>query len=74
MTINNLKPGDKAAIVGFNGDLQLQARLVEMGLLPGIEIRLVKTAPLSGPVELKVRDYYISIRRKDAGKIQVAPL
>ncbi len=74
MTINNLKPGDKAAIVGFNVDLKLQSRLVEMGLIPGSEIRLVKTAPLSGPVELKIRDYYISIRRNDAGKIQVTRL
>jgi len=63
-----------ASIMGFTGDMPFQTRLVELGILPGVRIRVVKSAPLNGPVELKVRDYYISIRKKDANHIQVEPL
>jgi ferrous iron transport protein A len=71
MTIRDLKPGETAVVSGFSGDLRLQSRLVEMGILPGVAIRLIKRAPWNGPVELKVRDYYVTLRREDAGAVEV---
>lgn len=71
LTISDLKPGDTAVIDRFSKDFELRPRLVEMGLLPGSEIRLVKAAPFQGPLELKVRNYYVSIRHQDARRIQV---
>ncbi len=71
VSINDLLPGEIAEILSFSPELTLQSRLVELGLLPGVIIRKVKTAPFSGPVQIKVRDYYLSIRYKDAGKISV---
>ena len=67
----DLNPGEEAVIQGFQNDLPLQSRLVEMGILPGVEIRLVKKSPFNGPVALKVRGYYVSIRSEDAGNILV---
>ncbi|MBT3217312.1 MAG: ferrous iron transport protein A [Candidatus Marinimicrobia bacterium] len=66
MTIGHLNPGDKAIVKSFSGDLELQSRLVEMGILPGTELRLVTIAPMGGAIELKVRNYYVSIRKQDA--------
>jgi len=71
VTLLDLRPGDTAAIVSFLGDLEVQSRLVEMGILPGVRFRLVKVAPMKGPVELKIRDYYVSLRQSDAAHIEV---
>lgn len=66
-----LLPGESGTVFGLVGDLPLQSRLVEMGILPGSPIRLVKKSPFNGPLALKVRDYYISVRLDEAQSIQV---
>lgn len=74
LALSNLKPGAIARVIGFEGETHLTSRLVELGIIPGISVRLIKTAPLGGPVEVKVREYYISIRLLDAGHILVEEL
>ena len=64
-------PGELAVIKAFDADLQLQSRLVEMGILPGIEIRMIKKAPFKGPIELKIRGYEVSLRYGDAEQVLV---
>ena len=71
MTANQLHSGDIAVIFGFKSEIKSKERLVEMGLLPGTIIRIVKQAPFSGAVEIKVRDYYLSLRPEDIGNITV---
>ena len=71
MTANQLNSGDTAIISGFKSEIKSKARLMEMGLLPGTIIRIVKQAPFSGAIEVKVRDYYLSLRKEDAGNIIV---
>ncbi|MBC8346311.1 MAG: ferrous iron transport protein A [Candidatus Marinimicrobia bacterium] len=71
MTIIDLTPGEVGTINGIKGDRHLQNRLVELGLLPGTEVRLVKCTPFNGPVEIKVRDSYLSIRRDDAKLVEL---
>ena len=71
MTANQLNPGDTAVISGFKSEIKSKARLVEMGLLPGTPVRLIKKIPLNGPVEIKVRNFYLSLRRKDAQNILI---
>ena len=61
MTVGGLHRGDTAVVKLFHGGLDSQSRFLEMGILPGVELRLVKIAPLDGTIELKVRDYYVSI-------------
>ena len=70
-SIADFKPGDVMTIVGFTGEMELQSRLVEMGFVPGILIRIVKYAPWKGLVELKIRNYHVSIRMSDAQNITV---
>jgi ferrous iron transport protein A len=70
-SIADFKPGNIATIVGFTGGMELQSRLVEMGFIPGIHIRIIKYAPWKGLVELKIRNYHVSIRISDAKNIMV---
>ena len=70
-TLSSLSPGETAFIQTFNNDLNLQSRLVEMGILPGVEIRLIKKAPLQGPIELKIRGYEVALRYQDAEYVMV---
>ena len=68
-SIADFNPGDIATIVGFTGGMELQSRLVEMGFVPGIHVRIVKFAPWKGLVEIKIRNYHVSIRISDAKNI-----
>ena len=70
-TLLSLSPGETAVIQTFNNDLNLQSRLVEMGILPGVEIRLIKKAPFKGPIEFKIRGYEVSLRYRDAEQVLV---
>ena len=47
-------------------------RLMEMGLLPGTEIRFVRRAPLGGPLELEMRGFHLSLRAQEAENIRIA--
>ena len=70
--LNSLEPGDTAVIQEFEDNAKLQSRLVEMGVLPGVKVRLIKKAPFQGPLEVKIRSYHLSLRWQDAGKILVS--
>ena len=70
-TLPSLLPGELAVIKAFDADLQLQSRLVEMGILPGIEIRMIKKAPFKGPIEFKIKGYEVSLRYGDAEQVLV---
>jgi ferrous iron transport protein A len=48
-------------------------RLLELGLLPGTPVRVVRRAPLGDPIELRLRNYSLSIRREEAALIEVEP-
>jgi ferrous iron transport protein A len=49
-------------------------RLREMGLLPGTNVTLIRTAPLGDPLEIKVRGYHLSLRKSEAEQIRVEPV
>ena len=70
-TLSSLSPGETAVIQTFNTDLNLQSRLVEMGILHGVEIRMIKKAPFNGPIEFKIRSYEVSLRYGDAEQVLV---
>ena len=70
-TLPSLSPGETAVIQTFNTNLNLQSRLVEMGILPGVEIRLIKKAPFKGPIAFKLRGYEVSLRYGDAEQVLV---
>lgn len=71
MTLNELKIGDSASITAVGGEGALRCRLLDMGLIPKTRVRVEKVAPLGDPLELRVRGYSLSLRKEDAGKIEV---
>ena len=70
-TLDTLAPGAHATVTGFTGPLP--ARLLEMGLVPGTEVEVVRLAPLGDPMELKVRGFLLSVRKDEASHVQVEP-
>ena len=71
LSLNELHPGDRATICSIQGTTVEEAHLMEMGLLPGTTVELIKRAPLGDPIELRVRRYHLSIRRSEAHAIMV---
>ena len=69
MRLSELLPGQHATVTGFEGDVP--TRVFEMGLLPGTEVELVRTAPLGDPLELRVRGFHLSLRKDEAQGIVV---
>ncbi|MCX6966723.1 MAG: ferrous iron transport protein A [Verrucomicrobia bacterium] len=63
-----------ARITGFDLPPDRRARLLEMGLTTGAPIQLIRFAPLGDPVEIEVRGYRLSLRKKEAAGIRVACL
>ncbi|MFP4431176.1 MAG: FeoA family protein [Spirochaetota bacterium] len=65
--IKDLAPGESGKIVGYEkGDPAYKAKLLSMGLTKGIEVRVIKRAPLGDPIELEVRGYRLSLRKDEA--------
>lgn len=66
-----LTTGATARLVQVGGDLGFRRRLMELGLLPGTEIRLVRRADIGNLLELEVRGCHLSVRRSDAEHLMV---
>ncbi|HMB93474.1 MAG TPA: FeoA family protein [Rhodothermales bacterium] len=73
LTLRDLKPGERGTVTGYADD-DPPGRLLEMGLLPGTPVEVVRRAPLGDPIDLKVRGFHLSIRQHEAQRIQVERL
>ena len=69
--LTELSLGNKATVAEIRVPAESQARLMEMGLLVGTSVELIRFAPLGDPVEIKVRGYNLSLRRHEADQILV---
>ena len=70
MTLSDLKPGERGTVTGYTeGDPP--GRLLEMGLLPGTPVEVIRLAPLGDPMDLKVRGFHLSIRKHEAAYIEI---
>lgn len=74
LTLDQLKPGRRACIAGFDGAGPLIQRLMQLGLLEGMEVELVRRAPAGDPIELKLLGYSLSLRQAEARLIRIDPL
>jgi Fe2+ transport system protein FeoA len=70
-SLASLKPGDAATVCEIRVPAESRGRLLEMGLLVGTPVELVRFAPLGDPVEIKVRGYHLTIRKQEAELILV---
>lgn len=68
-----LAVGDRAIVARVALPTHQQPRLLEMGLLVGTPIQLIRFAPLGDPVEIKIRGYHLTLRKADAEQIWVSP-
>ena len=71
MTLNEIPVGGVCTVTKLNGTGKLRRRIMDMGITKGVEIKVVKIAPLGGPMELNVRGYELSIRKSEAESIEV---
>ena len=70
-TLRDVKVGETATIARLHGEGALKRRIMDMGLTRGTEVFVQKVAPLGDPMELTVRGYELSVRKGDAGLIEV---
>ena len=74
MNLNELEIGKKAKIISVAGEGQLRHHILDMGLIPGTVVTLVKYAPMGDPMELLVRGYELTLRVDDAKLIGIEPV
>lgn len=71
MNLAALKPGDTAKITKLETMGPLKRRLMDMGMLVGVEIKVEKVAPLGDPIEITIKNYHLTLRKKEAQEIFV---
>jgi len=70
-TLKDVKVGENAVVVKLHGEGATKRRIMDMGLTKGTQVYVRKVAPLGDPMELNVRGYELSVRKADAGMIEV---
>lgn len=74
LSLDQMNAGQRARIETIQGSDALVQRLLEMGLLEGDELEVVGFAPLGDPMEIRLRDYRLSLRRSEAARVLVSLL
>ena len=72
MTLTDLPVGQDARVTAVNGTGGVTRRLMEMGVIPGVAVQVVKMAPFGDPIEIRVRGYSLAMRRSEADAIEVS--
>ena len=70
-TLRDAKVGQTVRVVRLHGEGAVKRRIMDMGITRGVEVYVRKLAPLGDPIEVKVRDYELSLRKADADMIEV---
>ena len=69
--LDSLRPGDRGTIARLGGERGFRRRLMELGLLPGTPVRVLRNAGLGGVLEIEVRRCRLSLRRDEAAALQL---
>ena len=72
MTLKELKVGKSANVTAVGGEGALRQHFLDMGVIPGTELTLIKLAPMGDPMELRLRGYELTLRLSDAEKIEIS--
>lgn len=72
-TLDTLRAGDRAVVDGYTTQ-DPPGRLLEMGLIPGTAVEVVRLAPLGDPMDLRIRGFHLSIRKQEASHVLVSSL
>ena len=71
-TLISVPIGSAARVVAVNGTGRISRRLMEMGIIPGVLLEVLKTAPFGDPIEIRLRGYNLAMRRNEAEAIEVS--
>lgn len=71
MTLRELPIGRMATVSSVGGEGALRQHFLDMGIIPGADVTMVKYAPMGDPVEVRIHSYELTLRLEDAGKIEV---
>ncbi len=74
MTLNEVSPGAMCSVVNVLLEGETGQRLLDMGFVPGTQIKVVRNAPLRDPIDISIKGYMLALRRSEAGKIEVSLL
>lgn len=74
MNLTSLPIGAIAKVLSVKGDNPITKRLMEMGVVPGVSVRVIKSAPFGDPLEIRVRGYHLAMRKTEANQIEVQNL
>ena len=73
-TLDQMPLGTRCRVLGVAGEPAIRRRLLEMGLCIGVEINVLRRAPLGDPLEIRLRGYLLSLRRNQAALVRVEAL
>ena len=71
ISLKELKAGQKGKVIKISGDGSVHRRILDMGIVKGVEIEMERVAPLGDPVEVKIKGYHLSLRKNEAANIYV---
>jgi ferrous iron transport protein A len=71
MTLDQLTPGSSCTITGLSAANMLGQRLLDMGIFPGLTLRVIRNAPLEDPMQVEIEGYSISLRHEEARFVEV---
>ena len=74
MTLKELEIGRSAVVKNVGGEGALRQHFLDMGVIPGAEVTVVKLAPMGDPIELRIHGYELTLRLADAAQITVEPI
>lgn len=69
--LGDLKPGERACVEHIEGGGALRRRMMDMGIVPGVELEVVRRAPWGGPLQVRLKGYYLAMRQGECAKIIV---
>jgi len=70
-SLNDLRPGEACRVTGIEGDGPVRRRLLDMGVTPGRAVEVVRSAPLRDPIEIRVGETFMTLRRREASRVAV---
>ena len=69
--LSELTPGEKGKVKQITGEGRLKKKLLDMGVIPGSEVEVIKVAPLGDPIDIKIKGYHLSLRKQEAKQISI---
>lgn len=71
MTLRELKPGQQGSVMSIGTTGPMKRRIMDMGVTPGVVVKVIKVAPLGDPIEINIRGYELSLRKEEAAQIEI---